>query len=97
MLNLFVFVNGIYDLLCTVVILFFPNTIIGKIHPSIFNNEIISQLNNRFLAYWLITYGSINLLIALSYFIEGFAYGYEYIYITKRLLNIKLCGFYHHH
>jgi hypothetical protein len=108
---LFIFVNGIYDLLCAVAILFFPNTIIGNIHPSIFNKEIkcdsrhhlkarIIQpdammqkyaLNNRLLAYWLITYGSIrcfilhenktiNLLIALSYFIEAFAYGYEYIY-----------------
>ena len=110
-LKLFIFVNGIYDLLCAVAILFYPNTIIGNIHPSIFNKEIkchsqpdarmrknkyaqsscAGQLNNRLLAYWLITYGSIrcfilhenktmNLLIALSYFIEAFAYGYEYIY-----------------
>jgi hypothetical protein len=131
----FIFINGIYDLLCAVSILFFPNTIIGNIHPSIFNKEIKchhhnnhnnhnhnhnhnhnnhnnhkynhtthiiqslaetslqfscqKQLNNRLLAYWLITYGSIrcfilyeniNLLIALSYFIEAYAYGYEYIY-----------------
>ena len=109
-LNFFVFVNGIYDLLCAVAILFYPNTIIGNIHPSIFNSchhlralqpdarmhkyaqsSCAGQLNNRLLAYWLITYGSIrcfilhenktiNLLIALSYFIEAFAYGYEYIY-----------------
>jgi hypothetical protein len=95
-LKLFIFVNGIYDLLCAVAILFYPNTIIGNIHPSIFNKEIkchsqpdarmrkykyvqsscAGQLNNRLLAYWLITYGSIrcfilhenktmNLLIAL--------------------------------
>lgn len=122
-LKSFIFINGIYDLLCAVSILFFPNTIIGNIHPSIFNKEIKchhhhnhnhsqitniiqpladtrilkfdakQQLNNRLLAYWLITYGSIrcfilyenknkniNLLIALSYFIEAYAYGYEYIY-----------------
>lgn len=105
---LIIFVNGIYDLLCAVAILFYPNTIIGNIHPSIFNShprarqpdarmrkyaqeDCADQLKNRLLAYWLITYGSIrcfilhenktiNLLIALSYFIEAFAYGYEYIY-----------------
>jgi hypothetical protein len=111
-LKLFIFVNGIYDLLCAVGILFYPNTIIGNIHPSVFNpdarmrkyaqEDCAGQLNKRLLAYWLITYGSIrcfilhenktikcfilhenktiNLLIALSYFIEAFAYGYEYIY-----------------
>jgi hypothetical protein len=53
--------------------------------------DCADQLKNRLLAYWIITYGSIrcfilhenktiNLLIALSYFIEAFAYGYEYIY-----------------
>lgn len=87
--KLFIFINGIYDLLCAFAILFFPNTIIGNIHPLIFNKDC--QLKNRILAYWLITYGSIrcfiiyenkniNLLIALSYFIEAYAYIYEYIY-----------------
>jgi hypothetical protein len=70
--KLFIFINGIYDLLCAIAILFFPNTIIGNIHPSIFNKDC--QLKNRILAYWLITYGrcfiihenkNINLLIAL--------------------------------
>jgi hypothetical protein len=105
-LNLFIFVNGIYDLLCAVAILFYPNTIIGNIHPSVFNpdarmrkyaqSSCAGQLNNRILAYWLITYGSIrcfilhenktiNLLIALSYFIEAFAYGYEYIYYNTTI------------
>ena len=70
--KLFIFINGIYDLLCAIAILFFPNTIIGNIHPSIFNKEIkchschqltTCQLKNRLLAYWLITYGSIRCFI----------------------------------
>lgn len=91
-LNYLVFLNGIYDLLCALFILLFPNTIIGKIHSSIFKN----QINNRLLAYWIVTYGftrlfilqqnkTIDLIIAITYFCEAFAYGYEYIYYNTTI------------
>jgi hypothetical protein len=91
-----IFVNGIYDLLCAVAILLFPNTLIGKLHLSIFNKNIHCHVNIRLLAYWIITYGyirlfilqqskCINILVALTYFIEAIAYVYEDIYYNTTI------------
>lgn len=87
-LKWFVFLNGIYDILCAISILLFSNTPLGKIHLLIFKENIHNQINNRLLAYWIITYGcirlfilqqnkTINILIAITYFIEAFVYIYE--------------------
>lgn len=87
-LKWFIFFNGIYDILCAISILLCTNTPLSKIHLSIFKENIHYQINNRLLAYWIITYGcirlfilqqnkTINILIAITYFIEAFVYIYE--------------------
>jgi len=79
-----IFFNGIYDILCA---LFFIN-----IHLSIYKNK--KDINNRFLAYWIFTYGYIrlfilfdnkyiNFIIFLSYFIEAFIYFIEFYYFNS--------------
>jgi len=91
-----VFLNSIYDILCAIAILLFSNTLIGKIHLFIFNKNIHYQVNNRLLAYWILTYGyirlfilqenkTITMLIAITYFIEAFAYIYEYRYFNTTI------------
>lgn len=95
-LKFFVFLNSIYDIFCAIAILLFSNTLIGKIHLFIFNKNIHYQVNNRLLAYWILTYGCIrlfilqennttNILIAITYFIEAFAYIYEYRYFNTTM------------
>ena len=86
-----IFINGIYDIICGLSILLLPNSYIANIHPLIFNDEYLKNpLLKRLLAYWIITYGfirisiiipslTIKILIALSYFIEAYAFTYEYI------------------
>ena len=86
-----IFINGIYDIICGLSILLLPNSYIANIHPLIFNDEYLNNsLLKRLLAYWIITYGfirisiiipslTIKILIALSYFIEAYAFTYEYI------------------
>jgi hypothetical protein len=93
-----IFINGIYDIICGLSILLLPNTYyIANIHPLVFNKEYSNNpLLKRLLAYWILTYGFIRvsiifpsiiikILIALSYFIEAYAFAYEYILFKTTL------------
>lgn len=92
-----IFINGIYDILCSIGILFLYKTPIfselSKIHPKIFTKKEVQEhpIIKRIIAYWLITYGSIRIaiisnnniiryLVAISYFIEAFAFTFENMY-----------------
>jgi hypothetical protein len=103
MIKSIIFLNGIYDILCSYSILF-TNNFLSNIHPSLFKEE--ENKNNpiirRFLAYWILTYGLIRLfsgyyqnskelllLAYYSYLIEILAFEYE-LFISNSLYLYKV-------
>jgi hypothetical protein len=80
------FINGVYDVLCAI-------SILGIVHIPILDELHLSVLKkhkkenpamDRFLAYWLFTYGLIRIfgsrrMIAYSYFTEAFVLGNEWV------------------
>ena len=86
--------NGMYDLLCSFSLLFFPAFVpFSTLHLSVFAQEEHREhpVVRRLLGYWLLTYGStrlvaglvqddwhLNLAASLTYFIEAFCFGFEY-------------------
>ena len=70
----------------------------SRFHLSIFKQKP-DEINKRFLAYWIITYGIIRLflgisnkysfLITLSYLIEILAFEYE-LYLSNNLYKYKV-------
>ena len=82
--------NGLYDITCSICILYFPNNKISYIHSSIFNNTQIDYFTKRILAYWILTYSIprtiagfynypiIKMSCAITYFIEAITYHNEY-------------------
>lgn len=106
MINLVIFLNGIYDLFCGFAILFFSSNPylapIANLHPKIFKEAYRDDLTRRLLAYWIITYGIIRVLIIIgdknkiiialiiiSYIIEILAYLNENYY-HKTTYNNKV-------
>ena len=70
-----IILNGIYDLACGISLLHNFNLPISRIHTSMFNIPIVGQ-DKRFLAYWIITYGTMRVsghlpTIIASYLIEA--------------------------
>jgi hypothetical protein len=82
-----VFVNGVYDVLCFLgIMLALP--VFGSLHTSVFKPDKLSPLAQRILAYWILTYGMIRVLVvsgdecitaaaALTYLIETIAFECE--------------------
>jgi len=98
-----IFLNGIYDILSAFSILF-TNNYFSNIHPNLFilkeNRE--NPIIKRFMAYWILTYGSIRLfggyyqnskklllLCYYSYLIEILAFEYE-LFISNSLYLYKI-------
>ena len=87
-LNIIFTLNGVYDILCAMSILkiiYIP--FLDKIHLSMFNNYENNPLFERFIAYWIFTYGIIritnnHIFISLSYFIEAVFFLHEYIHCS---------------
>lgn len=87
MLLFLLFANGIYDILCSIGILF-DNSFLSQFHLNMFVTKNQTHLEKRLLAYWILTNGiirlvssfSTNLLLvaALTYYIEAFCFEYEY-------------------
>ena len=86
--------NGIYDIICSLCILFHLKNKIHFLHPNIFLNNHDKRFN-RLLAFWIFTYGIIRLFAAfnsqliifasITYFIEAFYFLYElYLNTTYR-------------
>ncbi len=90
-------INGIYDVICGLSLLVTDNYF-SRFHLSIFIEKPY-ELTQRFLAYWIITYGFIRLfldiydeysfLITLGYIIEILAFEYE-LYLSKNLYKYKV-------
>ncbi len=68
-LDWIVCINGLYDIMCAVGILFLPNTVgftgLAKLHPTMFRDPAIQDhpIVRRLLAYWLITYGCVRMAV----------------------------------
>ena len=88
--------NGVYDILCAFSILgWVPIPYLNRLHLSMIKNR--SPIFDRFVAYWIFTYGVIrlsndNVLISMSYLIEGLFFANEYglgtVYEGKTLFVI---------
>ena len=101
MLYTIIFINGIYDIICGLSLIFTPNLLICKIHADIFKAEYNDNiLWMRMMGYWIFTYGvirasimnntpTIKTLVAASYFIEAYAFAFENIY-HKTTISYKV-------
>ena len=97
MLQYIIKINGIYDIICALSILF-NIPYIKNIHLSMikdYNKQ--NKITERFFAYWIFTYGIIRisdnyLLISYSYYIEALVFINEYMnnstYFYKSLFVI---------
>lgn len=58
MIKIIIFINGIYDIICSLSILF-TNNYFSNIHPKLFKDKDIENnvIIRRLLAYWIFTYG----------------------------------------
>lgn len=87
MIKNIILLNGIYDIICAISILWFSNpyNYFSILHPKIFKNktDFENPIIRRLLAYWILTYGIIRVfspdinIIAMTYFIEAFCFEYE--------------------
>lgn len=63
--------NGIYDIVCSVSILYFPLSIFGQLHIGMImvvplcSDIAIIEFTNRFIAYWIFGYGLIRFFAGL--------------------------------
>ena len=58
-------VNGVYDVVCAISILWLPASRLGRMHLHVFN-ETETPAANRIFAYWILTYG-LDRIIAGAY------------------------------
>ena len=91
--------NVIYDILCCIYILNFPDNKLAHIHSSIFYNEPINSFTKRIFAYWILTYSFprlisgfyrhplIKISCAITYFVEGISYHTEFQYYKSANIN----------
>lgn len=93
MLREIIFLNGIYDLLCAASHLLNQNNALTKLHGDLLllsrEDPAEKELQQRMLAYWILTYGLVRLaaaaplldtwecVVASNYFVEAFAYAME--------------------
>ena len=91
--------NGVYDISCALSILRIINIPhLDRIHLSMIKNNSENPLFERFLAYWIFTYGIMRLsvnssIITWSYFLEAFFFANELfkhqsVYVDKALFVI---------
>jgi hypothetical protein len=106
MIDKIIFINGIYDIICALSILYFNNNYFSNFHIDIFKDEYKkNNVMNRILAYWILTYGIIrifaifnnyylNILIIISYLIEilGFV-NEEFFYKTTITYKVSFISF----
>ena len=89
--------NGLYDILCALSILkYIENPVCSTIHINMMAKYKHNPLFERFLAYWIFTYGFVRIgdthLIPYSYYIEAAVFTNEMyretIYFDKGLFVI---------
>jgi hypothetical protein len=83
--------NGIYDILCAFSILRvvkIPYLHLDRIHLSMIKNNSENPLFERFLAYWIFTYGIMRLSVNNSFIVSG-SYYLEAFFFANELFNHK--------
>jgi hypothetical protein len=81
--------NGIYDILCALSILRLvkiPYLHLDRIHLSMFKSNSDNPLFERFLAYWIFTYGIMRLYAKNSFIVSG-SYYLEALFFANELFN----------
>ncbi len=78
-------VNGVYDLACSIFVLFFP--MVQSLHLGMFLQSELDPLARRLMGYWIMTYGAVRLLVGIwgsstsiaasTYFIEAVCVAHE--------------------
>jgi hypothetical protein len=66
MINSVVCANGVYDIICAIAIMFFPDTSMGRLHVDVFVAPM-DAFTQRILAYWVLTYGVIRMAAVLHH------------------------------
>ena len=86
--DLLLLVNGVYDVVCAISILWLPASCLGRLHLHVFN-ETETPTANRIFAYWILTYGldriiagaytspATDAIAVLSYLMESATYYHE--------------------
>ena len=103
LINVIVMINGIYDILCSLCILQIINIpTLNTLHVTMFSSNDVSKLSERekrILAYWILTYGWVRLLIGLTdnkilvcitYFVEVAAIYNEWFIHKQIVTNIAI-------
>jgi hypothetical protein len=92
MLNIIFVINGIYDIICGLNLIynFIPN--LAYLHAGVFIN--IDEITKRFLGYLIFTLGIIRLslnyeMIFISYMIEAYVFEYENIINKMETLKVR--------
>ena len=92
----FIFINGIYDILCAFSILISTSIeipLFNNIHLNMIKNKSVELLTKKYLAYWILTYGVMRLyiydlnIIIMSYFIEAVCFLNEILNKRLKLVN----------
>jgi hypothetical protein len=77
--------NGVYDVVCALSILWLPTSRLGRLHIHVFK-KTETRSSNRIFAYWVLTYGldrivagmysspATDVIAVLSYLMESAAY-----------------------
>ena len=96
-LSIILIINGVYDIICAVSILYFPKVLFAKIHTKMYIDSS-TLLSNHFLAYWILTNGIIRLFsgiyskmyfaAAITYFVEIFVFINEMTTEKMKLLHV---------
>ena len=100
MIKTFIFLNGLYDICCSISILITDNYL-SKLHLDLFINKP-DEITKRFLSFWIMTYGIIRTSIGfypksyelknlgiISYLVEAFCFEYE-SFVSNNLHKNKI-------
>jgi len=91
--NLVLLLNGTYDIVCAVCILWLPASPLGRLHLSVFKDTPPPR-SRRIFAYWVLTYGldrlvagasasrATHAVAVLSYLMESATYYNEFLHAS---------------
>ena len=85
--------NGIYDLLCAMAMLYWPESLLGSIHINVFQEDTVrlNPIVKRLLAHWVFTYGVARLMVIFIQ--QSWLYFFVAVTYTVEGLYFKFDGF----
>ena len=96
--------NGVYDLVCSILILLSHKHMLSTLHIGMFDQNVFvpgQELWHRMLEYWIFTYGTVRLMSALldspelhiisaaTYFFEALAYYVESWWFHSEIRHLQ--------